>query len=745
MNLFTISPNTTLKQQAKNALAQNNYIQASLLYEQLVILEPEQISHVWYFGLTQFLLGQEQEAQFTWMIALSEATPDVADEWTETLVEILRTAAEDQEQSENWSLAWAIRQNIHGIAPLEIHNILNLVHLSTRLNLFDGDYLEKLELTELLRSQSFPNLDHALLLTATEKAIESWFEDPRVKELTDEALKHLDDAEILNVFVDKAFKMKSYGQSRNLTMACYLAEICLRYVPNDIDVLRLLATCYEVTGFYVEAVEAARRAVEACITQVDRLTGIGFLCVRLLKTGACWQEVSQLFSQQKELVSELIQYYVFNPDDPLDATTLTFCSFYPQYLADNPIEHRRSQNQLAELVQRDLRLQAHSMFEKCQKQLSMPPNRMKRKLKIGYIARHMEQHSVGWLARWLMQYHDRDRFEIYTYHLHMKQISEFTDLWFVQSADHSARFDDGTWAGVATHICENDKIDILVELDSVTYSDTCSIMAMKPAPIQVSWLGFDASGIPAVDYFLADPYVLPESAQEYYTEKIWRLPNTYLAVDGFEVGFPTLRRDQMNIPTDAVVYLCVQDGRKRHPETMRLQVKILREVPNSHLLIKGAGDNTSFKEAFLQIAEEEGVELSRLHFLSRDRSEYMHRANLGIADIVLDTYPYNGATTTLETLWTGLPLVTRVGQQWASRNSYTMLINAQITEGIAWTDEEYLEWGVRLGRDRTLRQDIRMRLLQSRHTAPLWNTRQFARDIEGAYEQMWQVYLQQRG
>jgi predicted O-linked N-acetylglucosamine transferase (SPINDLY family) len=138
-------------------------------------------------------------------------------------------------------------------------------------------------------------------------------------------------------------------------------------------------------------------------------------------------------------------------------------------------------------------------------------------------------------------------------------------------------------------------------------------------------------------------------------------------VDGFELGVPSLRRDSLGIPTDAVVYLTAQDGRKRHPEMMRLQIKILQEVPNSYLLIKGLGD-LSVQDAFGQVAEEEGVGRDRLHFLSANKYESTHRANLGIADVVLDTYPYNGATTTLETLWVGIPIVTRVGQQWAARN-----------------------------------------------------------------------------
>jgi predicted O-linked N-acetylglucosamine transferase (SPINDLY family) len=170
-------------------------------------------------------------------------------------------------------------------------------------------------------------------------------------------------------------------------------------------------------------------------------------------------------------------------------------------------------------------------------------------------------------------------------------------------------------------------------------------------------------------------------------------------------------------------------------------MRILKAVPNSYFLIKGFADEELIKSFFHQIAAEEGVDMQQLRFLPEVPSEALHRGNLTIADIVLDTYPYNGATTTLETLWMCIPLVTRAGEQFAARNSYTMMMNAGVTEGIAWTDEEYIEWGIRLGKDEALRQQIAWKLQQSRKTSPLWNGRQFARDMEQAYEQMWQIYL----
>jgi predicted O-linked N-acetylglucosamine transferase (SPINDLY family) len=286
-----------------------------------------------------------------------------------------------------------------------------------------------------------------------------------------------------------------------------------------------------------------------------------------------------------------------------------------------------------------------------------------------------------------------------------------------------------------------DEIDILVDLDSLTYNLNSQVMCLKPAPIQITWLGMDASGIPSIDYFIADPYVLPENAQNYYSEKIWRLSNTYLAIDGFEVGTPTLRRENLGIPNDAIIYLTVQSGLKRHPDTIRLQLEIIKAVPNSYLLIKGFANSEIIQNLFKSLSDEIGINSEKLIFLPQDPDEETHRANLQIADVVLDTYPYNGATTTLEVLWSGIPLVTKVGEQFAARNSYTFLKNAGIDDGIASTNEEYIQLGIKLGTDEKLRQKIATKLKKSRFTAPLWNAQQFTQEMEQAYQQMYAHYI----
>jgi predicted O-linked N-acetylglucosamine transferase (SPINDLY family) len=363
----------------------------------------------------------------------------------------------------------------------------------------------------------------------------------------------------------------------------------------------------------------------------------------------------------------------------------------------------------------------------------------KHPLKIGYLTDCLKLHSVGWLVRWTLQYHDPDVVDVYTYSTYNPK--DFIHDQLIEKYGDHVRHIDYLMQKITDQI-QLDEIDILVDLGSLTEFQNCVVTAIKPAPIQITWLGMDASGIPAVDYYIADRFALPDDAQDYYSEKLIKMPHCYIAVDGFECDRPSVSRTDFGIPEHGVIYLSSQGGAKRHPDNMKLQVQILAQVPNSYLLIKGMKtDEAVILQSFTKLAVSLGVESDRIKIMPATLKEENHRANLKIADVILDTYPYNGATTTLEALWCEIPLVTRVGQQFAARNSYSMLMNAGVTEGIAWTDEEYVAWGVALGLNRDLRDRVRWKLRQSKRTSPLWDARQFTRDLEAVYQQVWERYL----
>ena len=739
------------QQQAHQFLLEAEYAQAANLYEQGIQAEPDVKSYYWHLGLMLLLQGKEEEATTTWLLAMVDGTPEQVDLWTEELLEILATEANRQAAREDYSLAWLIRGHIREIQPTNLLNLLKLIQLAIAIDRFTGEEFSDWEIIQLLATEQLDIVAQNELLQVLKKVLDRTPLHPLAIEFTAACVPHLmpsgtfreqHQVDLITVLLPPAIEI-GYS-TKQIGMAISLLEICREINQNNAEVLRHLAAFYQNGIDYAKGIELAKECYALVETLPEKVFANHLRLRGMMSAGGYWEEVDAAIQEQKQLIASLVAEEPIELPQATVARLLTSAYFFP-YFSDRAAENRQGINQLSQRCQSYFQFQT---YETEQVQRYYQQNQRKtlnfsepnRRIKIGYISHCLKSHSVGWLARWIFEYHNRDRFQIYAYLLTYKEINDPLQDWYISKVE-SARKLGSKNLEIAEQIYQDD-IDILIDLDSITMDLTCEVMALKPAPIQVTWLGWDASGLPTIDYFIADPYVLPDTAQDYYREKIWRLPQTYIAVDGFEVAVPNLKRQHLNIPSDAVLYFTGQKGYKRHPDTSKLQMKIIKEVPNSYLLIKGFADRESIKNFFIQLAEEYDVDPERLRFLPNAPSEPTHRANLGIADVVLDTYPYNGATTTMETLWMGIPMVTRVGEQFAARNSYTMMMNAGITEGIAWTDEEYVEWGIRLGKDEKLRQDISWRLRQGRQTAPLWNAKQFTREMEKAYEQMWEIYVQ---
>ncbi|MEH2137241.1 O-linked N-acetylglucosamine transferase, SPINDLY family protein [Nostoc sp.] len=729
--------------QAEEYFLQENYLQASKLYEQAIVIEPKTISYYWHLGLILLLQGQEVEAQMTWMLPMTDADEEQLQIWANELFQFLQIEAERRETLAEYSLAWLIRQHMREINPSYINNLLQILILSIKLQKFEAiDDLNEWGLIEALIKKENIEIDLGLLIQVLKEFLNTIPLHPVNLNLIEASLSYFSDPhQCFSILLPAALEI---GHTLlKPVLASSLLELHLRLEPDNVEILRHLATFYQDARNYSQGIETARLCYSLSEGLADKIFALHLVLRGLMSAGGYWQEICITY---QELETVFQQFIKARPSALEEGRILRLLSpsFAIPHIKDAPAKFRAIHNQVAEIFNTYIKNIAESEGKNYARQIINNQSLMhhSKKLKIGYVSYAFRSHSVGWLCRWLFQHHNRDKFDIYTYFINYKLVNDHLQEWYLSQGGEVRKL-GMNGLEIADNIYQ-DEIDILVDLDSVTLDITCEVMALKPAPIQVTWLGWDASGIPAIDYFIADPYVLPDDAQNYYTEKIWRLPQTYIAVDGFEVGVPTLRRDDLDIPMDAVVYLSAQRGCKRHPETAKWQMQIIKQVPNSYFLIKGFAEEETIKRFFYQIAEEEGVDYSRLRFLPLVHSELVHRANLGVADIVLDTFPYNGATTTLETLWMGIPLVTRVGEQFAARNSYTMMMNAGITEGIAWTDEEYIEWGVRLGKDEVLRQQVALKLKASRQTAPLWNGKQFTRDMEKAYEQMWERYIEKK-
>jgi predicted O-linked N-acetylglucosamine transferase (SPINDLY family) len=734
-----------LAEKAYQHLIDSNYKDAIDSYEKLIELEPTNKSFYWYLGLLYLLEGQETEAQTTWYLGLSNQLEQEIEEETKQLIKVLTTEVNRRKDLGELSIAWVLCQHIKEINPQDINNLLQIIDIAIERDEFVVDNLYDLGINNLLQKTPSEKINTDLLINFIQKAIKLIKIDKNFLEFFELSLPHIhrNISQFINIVVLFAYQA-AYNPLLGTKVAIYVCEIALKIIPDATEIARTLGYFYCSVGEFELAFQASQKSYLLAKSLPEKIYD-NYLTIRsLLYAGGYNEKVLKLLDLQTSLITSLSKEKLVT-GDIVNSTRLYNTTFYFSHTKDQPRENMQLRRRVAEFCQKNIEHFYSKNINQYRQKLQINYSKgchTNRPLKIGYLSYCLKRHSVGWLARSLFSHYDREKFEVYAYFLAGNNSDDPLTIWYEQQVTKSYRSNlENVEQDVSARI-NQDEIDILIDLDSVTLGTTSTIMAMKPAPVQATWLGWDASSIVNIDYYIADHYVLPEDAQDYYQEKIWRLPQTYLAVDGFAIAVPTLKRVHLGIPDNAVIYFTSQMGHKYHPDNIRLQMKILYEVPNSYFIIKCFGKSEKLQKLLLTMAESEGVSQERIKFIGEVVLSETHRANLGIADIVLDTYPYNGATTTMETLWMGIPIITKVGQQFAARNSYTMMINAGITEGIAWTDEEYVEWGIRLGKDENLRRDIAWKLKQGRQTAPLWNAKQFTREMENAYQQMWQNYVE---
>ncbi len=708
-------------------------------YEQNITENPQEVTNYWYLGLALLLAEREEEAQIAWMTPLLEFGEEESEQWLLQLTEILLNAAQQQETDSQSQLAWVIRQHIREFVPGHINNLLKIIELNIDLKIEDWETNVNQLIAIISELIEPPIFDEKLLVPVIEKLLRPNPVSPPafIDKLVEAFIPYLINSEtIIELLIHKA---DAYSHFFNYQMSLYFAKIAYHLRPNNLACLgKIISPMQSLGGSYnKESIDWANKYLEIAQEPIDKILGTHFLLTGFSKSLDYPEKAVQIYQEYKQLLSDLVN----NQTESKSLIDILAIGHFFLYMEDNPHENRLIRNRLAALCQKMIWKEYSKEINIYQQRFNTPrPALSQRPLRIGYVSECFISHSVGYLAWWLLKYHNRQEFDIHLYSLRENIYDPQQQAYQNEFGDHFHQLCPPIVT--VTDKIHQDEIDILVDLDSITAYSNCAILALKPAPIQVSWLGYDATGFPTVDYFIADNYVLPASAQDYYTEKIWRLPQNYIGIDGFTVGTPTISRESLDIPNDGIIYFSSQTGLKRNPDNIRLQMQIIKQVPNSYFLLKSFRSNHEDLQNFIApLAEAEGLDLECFRFLPSAPTEMEHRANLAIADIVLDTYPYNGATTTLETLWMGVPIVTRVGEQFAARNSYTMMMNAGITQGIAWSDEEYVEWGVKLGKDEKLRQEIVWKLRKSRQTSPLWNGKKFAREMENAYLQMWQRYI----
>jgi len=352
------------------------------------------------------------------------------------------------------------------------------------------------------------------------------------------------------------------------------------------------------------------------------------------------------------------------------------------------------------------------------------------RLRIGYLSSDFCLHPVSLLTVELFERHDRERFEIYGFCASPEDGSPLRDR-VIKAFDHFVRIKSLTDTDTAALI-RHHEIDILIDLQGLTSGVRPNIYSFRPAPVQMTWLGFPGTtGHSEIDYVISDDFVIPPEGEEFFSEKPLRLPFCFQPSDNQrQVGaLPT--RAECGLPDHAFVYCCFNNNYKITPDLFEAWMRILSRRPGSVLWL--LADTVWCEQNFAKEAERLGISRERLIFASRAAPpDYLARYQL--ADLFLDTYPFNAGTTANDALWMGLPLLTLSGKSFVSRMAGSLLTALNLPDFIATTLADYEEKAVSFGQSRDNMIGVRRELIDGRQTSRLYDMARFAQDVEAAFQ-----------
>ena len=394
----------------------------------------------------------------------------------------------------------------------------------------------------------------------------------------------------------------------------------------------------------------------------------------------------------------------------------------------------------ADGVTDEMMCDAHAAYAKMLGSLPLFSHTVRKhgKLRIGYLSPNLTDHIVLNFAIQLFSAYNRSRYEVRLYDIGTLQC-ETTD-WVAGMVDGYTDLSKCCPQEAAARI-HADEIDILFDLAGHSAGGkTLMIAAHKPAPVQLSGIGyFNTTGLSAMDYFLGDPFCDPPGEEVHFTEQILRLPQTHLCFTPSERFRPY--EHLQRTPHENVVFASFNNFAKITDAMLTAWGEILRAVPTARLLLKNVHPLKETLTRMKKRAVQAGIDPARLE-LRPGSKDYL--ADYLDADVILDTFPYQGGGTTCEALCMGLPVVVRAGTRHGARFGVSLLHNAGLSELIAGSTEEYIERAVLLARDRTLLGALQTAIPRMMRASPLMNGMGYVRAMEDAYEMIWERCLHEK-
>ncbi len=478
-----------------------------------------------------------------------------------------------------------------------------------------------------------------------------------------------------------------------------------------------------------------------------------FLWCRLLKQEGRFREALALLREQCRTASspdflslsgelcfligarhEALKVYAEALDlDPYSASAWSHLLFFVHYLPD-----------CTPAAQRELLRRWHATV--CAPLPPTDPALLRRrpdpgkKLRIGLLSPGFGSHPVGWMTGHALSLLSRlPDCELYFYST-AKNPDNSDSLRRMLRKAASKWVEAGGWTARRAHAALSaDRLDIAVDLAGHGEGGMLQVFAQRVAPIQVKWVGaqFNTTGLPQMDYMLSDRFETPEGCDAEYTEKLVRLPHSYISYELRNFG-DTERADE----TSPLCFGCFNNPHKLNADIAATWSNILRRIPDSVLLIKGMFlQHEETREFVRSLFLEQGIEPERILLEGPSGHKELMQSYCRV-DIALDPWPYTGGLTTLEALWMGVPVVTMPGPSFAGRHALSHLCNAGLDSLVADSPETYVEIAVKLAEDRELLKQLRVLLPWSVARSPLVRHDQLAADLHTAFRAMWQRYCE---
>lgn len=505
-----------------------------------------------------------------------------------------------------------------------------------------------------------------------------------------------------------------------------------------------LAQIMHGAGFFLEAAEYYKAALAITPDHVACLNNLGavyFQMEQYKNAKDCYSKVLEIapdnpsaltniaaafkaFGQLEDTVRCLKESLRIRPGHSMTLSNLLFAMIYAPSVAPQDL-YETAKAYGASIIE--------PSFKKYKFSRDADPDR---KLRIGYVSGDFRTHPVNYFFEPLINHHDRGAFEFFGYS-NVKEPDAVTAR--VQKAFDVWRDIKGMQDAAVAELIFKDKIDILVDMAGHTAQNSLPVFARRPAPVQVTWLGYPATtGVAAMDYRITDVHAEPVGMTERLNvEALYRLPDIFCCYQPRERSPDVIDHPPFE-DNGYVTFGCFNSFSKVTDAVLVMWGSILERVPDSRLLLEVLGLE-EFQKELEQRLTSLGLPLDRV--ILKPRKPQNHLSLYNKIDIALDPYPCNGGTTSMDCLWMGVPFVTLAGDSFVSRMGVSLLTNAGLPELIAGSEDEYRDKAVALANDRDRLRQTRRGLRERVQNSPLMDQKAFARSMEDAYRAMWRDWL----